>query len=104
MIPRARSTASLLVVALALAGCSSRTGESVGRSVDDATIAAAVKSKLAAEGVAPRSRVDVDASRGTVYLAGTVDSAAVRARAGIVAGGVRGVREVVNDLKVQRSR
>jgi hyperosmotically inducible protein len=83
------------------AGCTAMTGKTAGENVDDATITATVKSKLAAEKVATLTKVDVDTNRGTVYLNGNVENANVRARATEIARQVAGVKDVVNNLKVQ---
>jgi hyperosmotically inducible protein len=90
----------VMVVAVA-AGCASMTGKSAGENVDDASITASVKSKLAAEKVATLTKVDVDTNKGTVYLTGNVENAAVKARATDLARQVAGVRAVVNNLQVQ---
>lgn len=98
-----------LVVALAvisavtvLAGCQSMTGKTAGQTVDDATITAAVKSKLVADKAANLTRVDVDTNNGTVYLNGTVDDATQKTRAEQLAWEASGVKNVVNNLQVQR--
>jgi hyperosmotically inducible protein len=94
----------MLVLALLVtmtAGCTAMTGKTAGENVDDASITASVKSKLAAEKMATLTKVDVDTNRGTVYLTGNVENAAVKARATEIARQVAGVRDVVNNLKVQ---
>jgi hyperosmotically inducible protein len=96
-----RSMLVLVILVSATAGCTSMTGKSAGENVDDASITASVKSKLAAEKVATLTKVDVDTNKGTVYLSGNVENAAMKARATEVARQVAGVREVVNNLKVQ---
>jgi hyperosmotically inducible protein len=91
-----------LVVLLAVtAGCTAMTGKSTGQNVDDASITASVKTKLAAEKVATLTKVDVDTNKGTVYLTGNVENATVKERATELARQVGGVRDVVNNLKVQ---
>jgi hyperosmotically inducible protein len=93
----------VLVVGLAaLAGCQSVTGKSAGQTVDDATITASVKSKLVADKAANLTRVDVDTNNGTVYLNGTVDDAVQKTRAEQLAWQASGVKNVVNNLQVQR--
>jgi hyperosmotically inducible protein len=95
---------SMLVLTLLMAvtaGCTSMTGKSAGENVDDAQITAQVKTKLAAEKVATLTKVDVDTNKGTVYLTGNVENAAIKARATEIARVVSGVREVVNNLTVQ---
>jgi osmotically-inducible protein OsmY len=92
---------AMLVLMAVTAGCSSMTGKSAGTNVDDATITAQVKSKLAAEKVATLTKVDVDTNRGTVYLTGNVENAGIKERATEIARQVAGVRDVVNNLKIQ---
>jgi hyperosmotically inducible periplasmic protein len=96
-----RSLSMVLLLAVALAGCQSMFGKSTGETVDDASITAAVKTKLAGEKVATLTKIDVDTNKGTVYLNGNVESAAMKTRAADLARQVNGVREVVNNLKVQ---
>jgi hyperosmotically inducible protein len=94
--------AAMLVLASALAGCRGFTGKRAGQTVDDATITAAVKSELVADRTANLTRVDVDTSNGTVYLNGTVESAEQKARAEQLAWQATGVKNVVNNLQVQK--
>jgi osmotically-inducible protein OsmY len=96
-----RSLSMVLLLAVALAGCQSMLGKSTGETVDDASITAAVKTKLAGEKPATLTKIDVDTNKGTVYLNGNVESAALKTRAADLARQVNGVREVVNNLKVQ---
>jgi hyperosmotically inducible protein len=48
-------------------------------------------------------KINVDTNQGTVHLNGTVDSPAAKERAAELARQVEGVRQVVNNLKVQGS-
>jgi hyperosmotically inducible protein len=96
-----RSMLALTLLMAVASGCTSMTGKSAGQNVDDATITAQVKTKLAAEKVATLTKVDVDTNKGTVYLTGNVESATVKTRATEIARAVSGVREVVNNLTVQ---
>jgi hyperosmotically inducible protein len=91
------------VMMLLLAACSSMTGKTLGENIDDAGITAAVKSKLAAEKISTVTRIDVDTNQGVVALNGTVQTESMRARAAQVARDVKGVRDVVNNLRVQAS-
>ncbi len=93
----------LLAVLAVLSGCRAMTGTTAGETVDDATITAAVKSKLVADRAANLTRVDVDTNNGTVYLNGTVETAEQRARAEQLARQAQGVKAVVNNLQVQRT-
>jgi hyperosmotically inducible protein len=97
-----RTVAVVLVLVAVVAGCRSLTGKSAGTNVDDATITASVKSKLVADKASNLTRVDVDTNNGTVYLNGTVDSAAQKSRAEQLAWQAQGVKSVVNNLQVQK--
>ena len=91
-------------LAMALVGCDSGTGRQAGQNVDDASITAAVKAKLAAEqGATTLTGINVDTSGGTVSLSGTVDSEAMKLRAATLAQEVDGVTRVVNNLQVRAS-
>ena len=104
---RGSSVNSMVGVAVAimmlLAACSSMTGKTVGENIDDAGITAKVKTKLAGEKISTVTRIDVDTNQGVVALNGTVSSEAMRVRAAEIAREVKGVRDVVNNLRVQTS-
>jgi hyperosmotically inducible protein len=94
--------ALLLVLAMAVTGCQSVTGKTAGTTIDDATITASVKSKLVADKAANLTRVDVDTNNGTVYLNGTVETPEQKAKAEDLARQASGVRNVVNNLQIQK--
>lgn len=96
-----RSMLVLVLLVAVTAGCTAMTGKTAGQNVDDATITASVKGKLAGEKAATLTKIDVDTNKGTVYLTGNVENAAMKARATQLAREVSGVREVVNNLKIQ---
>lgn len=100
-----RGLSLVLLAALMISACSSSTstGRTTGEKIDDATITAEVKSKLAAEKISTLTKVDVNTSLRTVYLNGVVDSEALKQRAGTIAASVRGVNAVVNNLSVKVS-
>ena len=96
-----QSVSVVLLLAVALAGCSSSPpGKTTGERIDDVSITAAVKTKLAEEKVSTLTKIDVDTNLGVVTLNGTVDSEAMKQRAADVARRVSGVKNVVNNLKV----
>src|SRR5712692_3278700 len=100
---RVTKTLVVMVAILSvLSGCRSMTGKSAGTNIDDASITAAVKSKLVAEKASNLTRVNVDTNNGTVYLNGTVDTDALRTRAEQLAREATGVKHVVNNLQVQK--
>jgi hyperosmotically inducible protein len=104
---RVRSVNGMVGVAVAimmvLAACTSMTGKTLGENIDDAGITSQVKAKLAGEKISTVTRIDVDTNQGIVALNGTVTSEEMRARASEVARGVKGVRQVVNNLQVRAS-
>jgi hyperosmotically inducible periplasmic protein len=77
------------------------TGKTAGENVSDAGITAAVKTKLAEIKFGTLTKIDVDTNRGTVYLNGVVDDTTMKERAADAAKQVAGVRNVVNNLRVQ---
>ena len=98
---RGGAVAAALAVAVLLAACQSMTGETLGENIDDAGITAAVKSKLAGEKISTVTRIDVDTNRGVVALNGTVKTVTDRTRAEELARQVKGVRDVVNNQRIQ---
>jgi hyperosmotically inducible protein len=92
-----------MLAMLTLVACSSTSGRTAGENIDDATITAQVKSKLAAEKVSTLTKVDVDTNLRTVYLSGVVDSEETKQRAASIARSVKGVNAVVNNLSVRTS-
>jgi hyperosmotically inducible periplasmic protein len=91
---------ALLVISLM--GCQAMTGKTAGQNIDDATITASVKSTLVADKAANLTRIDVDTNSGVVALNGTVESAEQKTRAEQLARRVDGVRNVINNLQVQK--
>ena len=69
--------------------------------VDDAAITAKVKALLLKEKGIPSTDISVETSKGRVQLSGFVPSRDVITRAGRIAAGVAGVREVRNNLNVR---
>jgi hyperosmotically inducible protein len=102
MVQGVRLFVVLLMMLWITAGCQTLTGKTAGETVDDATITAAVKSKLVADKATNLTRVDVDTNRGTVYLNGSVDSTEQKARAEQLAWQAKGVKSVVNNLQVHK--
>jgi hyperosmotically inducible periplasmic protein len=88
--------ALLLIVIVATAG-SCRTVDPLA----DVRIESEVKARLVAEKAANLTRLGVLSSQGTVYLSGTLASAAEKARAETIAKGVPGVRRVVSTVEIR---
>jgi DNA-binding response OmpR family regulator len=88
-------------VAFALAGCEAMTGRTAGQNVDEARISTAVQTTLTADEASNFTRIDLDTTKGVVYLNGTVQSAEQKARAEQLAGRIDGVNKLVINLNLQ---
>lgn len=98
-----RMLAAGMLILMALSGCTSMTGETLGQNIDDTNITAAVKTKLATgDKASTLTRINVDTVRGVVSLNGVVATEQDRSRAEQLAGQVGGVRRVINNLQIQR--
>jgi len=94
----------LLIASLGagVGGCQSLTGKTLGRNIDDATITASVKTRLATDApVGAVTGVDVDTENGIVYLTGVVRNEVDRRRVAKIARDVDGVVRVVNHLQTR---
>jgi len=98
---RSGTVLTVLAVMMVLAACQSTTGKTLGENIDDAGITTAVKAKLAAEKVSTLTRIDVDTNQGVVALNGTVKTVEDKVRPEQIARQVKGVRDVVNNLRIQ---
>lgn len=85
--------AMIAVVILALTGCNSA-------GVDDSTITAKVKSKLAADSQTSAIKIGVETKEGVVTLSGTVPTATEKNEAETIARNTEGVKRVVNGITV----
>jgi osmotically-inducible protein OsmY len=85
---------TLIVVTVFLAGCSSQ-------AVDDSTVTAKVKSKLAADSQTSAMKISVDTRNGVVTLSGTVETDTEKNKAEQLARNTDGVKRVANDIKVE---
>ena len=80
------------------------TGESAGQNIDDSTITASVKTKLAADKLATLTRVNVDTTNQVVSLNGIVETQQQKQRAEELARQVSGVKAVKNNLQIQAKK
>jgi osmotically-inducible protein OsmY len=96
-------TASMFALAtLTMTGCAVTSGQStVGQYVDDATVATRVKARFAEDAQVSAMRIQVEALKGTVQLAGFASSQAEKDRAGQIARSVPDVKEVRNNIIVK---
>jgi osmotically-inducible protein OsmY len=95
-----------IVVTLSMAACGATpTRRSPGEAFDDAGITARVKTSIAREAsLGEAAEVNVDTYRGTVSLAGFVDSPAQAAAATRAAAQASGVKKVENNLQIKPGR
>lgn len=93
---------AIAIAALTAGGCAVTSGQStVGQYVDDATIATRVKSRFAEDAQVSAMRIQVEALKGTVQLAGFATSQAEKDRAGQIARATPDVKEVRNNIIVR---
>lgn len=93
-----------LAAAAAVVGCSgSKTRESTGEYLDDATITSKVKAALLKDEVVKGLDIQVETLKGTVQLSGFADTATEKQRAEAIARDVSGVRAVKNDIRLKSS-
>ncbi len=96
---------SVLVAAsamLVLAGCA--TGgqqETAGQYIDDTTVTTRVKTAIYQDPMLKTAEISVETFKGRVQLSGFVSTRSSIDRAGVVAKGVNGVKDVTNDLKLK---
>lgn len=91
----------MLLLVFAVAGCGAGSDRTVGQSIDDTNLVAAVKARLARDEISSLFRIDVDSNVGVITLTGTVRTPDQIKHVEGIARGVRGVKDVVNKLQVQ---
>jgi osmotically-inducible protein OsmY len=104
MKKRSRFVGYLVLFAfiVTFAACASTSKhESTGEYVDDSVITTKVKSLLAADDFLKSFQIGVKSYKGTVQLNGFVNSQKAIDKAGEIAGSVKGVTSVKNDLIVK---
>ncbi len=72
----------------------------LGTQIDDATITAKIKLKLLEDPITKARKIDVDTVNGVVTLTGIVESEKEIKRAVEIARNVKGVKKVVNNLRI----
>ena len=95
-----RSVLVAFALATSFAGCAAISGrETSGEYVDDATITTKVKASIVNE--LGMKGIGVETMQNVVQLSGFVDSPQIKARAGEIARGISGVKDVKNNLIVR---
>src|SRR5438128_4736170 len=83
----------VVAITVVLVGCSSQ-------AIDDTTVSAKVKSKLAGDPQTSAIKIGVQTNAGVVTLSGTVPTDAEKDKAEQIAKNTDGVKRVVNDIRV----
>lgn len=92
----------LISLMIAAAGCAStKTSESTGEFIDDSAITANVKAALLADKETPGMSIQVETFKGRVQLSGFVNNEEQVKRAAEVAGRMKGVKQVINNITVK---
>ena len=74
---------------------------SAGQAIDDTTIQATLKEKLAELDMSKAWNINTDVYNGHVLMSGFVHGAASRTKAGEIAQGIKGVKKVDNKLELK---
>ncbi|MDO9164722.1 MAG: BON domain-containing protein [Rhodoferax sp.] len=103
MIMRTTLAAAVTAVALLTAsGCAVTRGqETVGAYIDDTAITTAVKARFAENKEVAATSISVETLNGTVMLSGFAKNATEKSMAETLARGVKGVKEVKNEIAVR---
>lgn len=96
-----RYLAIALMVALFVGCASTGKQESAGEYLDDSIITTKVKAAVFGEPSLKVLQINVETFKGVVQLSGFVDSAESARRAAEVAGNIKGVKSVKNNLIVR---
>jgi osmotically-inducible protein OsmY len=96
------AAAMTAVLMLGTAGCAvSRGQETVGAFVDDAGITTLVKARFAESKLVSASSISVETLNGTVMLSGFAKNSTEKSEAGRIAGDVKNVKSVRNEIAVR---
>lgn len=76
----------------------------IERRVEDASLSTQVKLRLLHDKTMDNTNIDVDVTKGVVYLKGLVNNTAQKNRASALASEVEGVKSVVNQLSLTKER
>jgi hyperosmotically inducible protein len=99
---RALAFAAMAGITIVSTGCAVvRDQQTVGAYVDDATITTQVKAKFVENKTVDAGAINVQTLNGTVALNGFAKSSAEKSTAESIAKGVKGVRDVRNNLVIR---
>jgi osmotically-inducible protein OsmY len=99
VIKKIALASAIAITAIYSTGCALvRDQESVGAYVDDVTITTRVKASFADNTTVSAMAIQVETLKGSVQLSGFAKSSAERANAEVIAKGVPGVTQVINNI------
>ena len=92
----------MAVLLIGLAGCAgTRTQDSTGEYIDDASITTKVKSVMVADTEVSALHISIETIKGVVHLTGSADTRQEANKAATIARNVAGVTSVDNDIHVK---
>jgi len=95
---------SMIFAAAEAAQDGDKSGQSVGEYTSDAVVTTKVKAAIVADKTLSALDIKVETLNGVVTLTGTVGTARQTEHAAQVARGVKGVKQVVNDIQVDPAK
>lgn len=96
-----RSWIAMVVLLMGLIGCAgTKSQDSTGEYIDDASITAKVKLGMAADKEVSALNIRVETTKGIVHLTGSADSIYEANKATEIAWNVPGVKSVTNDIRI----
>jgi len=97
-----RSWVWMAVLLIGLAGCAgTRTQDSTGEYIDDASITTKVKSVMVADTEVSALHISVETIKGVVHLTGSANTPHEYDKAAMIARNVAGVKSVDNDIHIK---
>ena len=101
IVRKLASRAAPFLMAGLLAACAPAPPQSTGEYIDDAWITSRVEGAFGKDAELSAAQIEVNTYKGQVQLSGFVSRADEVGKAAAVAGGVKGVRSVRNDIQVR---
>lgn len=101
---RNTTLAILAALPMALAGCNVMRGESTpSEYIDDVALTTQIKSHMAEDKAVDALDVNVDVKNGKVTLTGLASTPSEKSHAAQIAGDVRGVKSVDNQIDIKKN-
>jgi len=95
------SVISIFLMAILVGCASTRTHEATGEYVDDTVITTKVKAALLHDRRFHSAEINVETYKGNVQLSGFVSSEVIAHDAQQLAGSIKGVKSVYNDMRIK---